>query len=139
MAALRIVGIALLVLGVLSLAYQGISYTKSEKVLEVGPITATKETKKTIPLPPILGGRRSRGRPYPSRGRRTPLKGGVPSPLCSFMELHRAAEHRQRKRQIESPFTNGSLKRNQDNSRLSHVNPPCSWNRVSRTHQTCFL
>jgi hypothetical protein len=30
--------------------------TKSEKVLEVGPITATKETMKTIPLPPVLGG-----------------------------------------------------------------------------------
>ncbi len=56
MAALRIAGIALLVLGILSLAYQGITYTKSEKVLEIGPITATKETKKTIPLPPVLGG-----------------------------------------------------------------------------------
>ena len=38
------------------LAYEGITYTKREKVLEVGPITATKETKETIPLPPILGG-----------------------------------------------------------------------------------
>jgi len=38
------------------LAYQGITYTKTEKVLEVGPITATKETKKTIPLPPVVGG-----------------------------------------------------------------------------------
>jgi hypothetical protein len=56
MASLRIVGIALLVLGILALAYQGITYTKTEKVLEVGPITATKETKKTIPLPPVLGG-----------------------------------------------------------------------------------
>ena len=56
MAALRIAGIALLVLGILSLAYQGITYTKSEKVLEIGPITATKETTKTIPLPPVLGG-----------------------------------------------------------------------------------
>ena len=56
MASLRIVGIALLVLGLLALAYQGITYTKTEKVLEVGPITATKETKKTIPLPPVLGG-----------------------------------------------------------------------------------
>jgi hypothetical protein len=55
-APLTIVGIALLVLGLISLAYQGITYTKSEKVLEIGPITATKETKKTIPLPPILGG-----------------------------------------------------------------------------------
>jgi hypothetical protein len=56
MASLRIVGIALLVLGILALAYQGITYTKTEKVLEVGPITATKETKKTIPLPPVVGG-----------------------------------------------------------------------------------
>ena len=55
-APLTIIGIALLVLGLISFAYQGITYTKSEKVLEIGPITATKETKKTIPLPPILGG-----------------------------------------------------------------------------------
>jgi len=53
---LRIFGTLLIVLGLVALAYQGITYTKSEKVLEVGPITATKETKKTIPLPPVLGG-----------------------------------------------------------------------------------
>ena len=53
---LQIIGIALLVLGLISLAYQGITYTKTEKVLEVGPFTATKEKKETIPLPPILGG-----------------------------------------------------------------------------------
>ncbi len=56
MTPLRIIGIALLVLGIISLAYQGITYTTSEKVLEIGPIKATKETTKTIPLPPILGG-----------------------------------------------------------------------------------
>ena len=49
-------GILLLVLGLVSFAYQGITYTKSEKILEVGPITASKETKKTIPLSPLLGG-----------------------------------------------------------------------------------
>ena len=54
--ALTIFGVALLILGLISFAYQGITYTKKEKVLEVGPITATKETKKTIPLSPILGG-----------------------------------------------------------------------------------
>lgn len=53
---LTIIGIVLLVLGLISFAYQGITYTKSEKVLEVGPITATKETKKTIPLSPVVGG-----------------------------------------------------------------------------------
>ena len=52
---MRMIAIALIVLGMIALAYQGISYTKSEKVLEIGPITATKETTKTIPLPPILG------------------------------------------------------------------------------------
>jgi hypothetical protein len=56
MTPLRIIGIALLVLGLISLAYQGITYTTSEKVVDIGPIKATKETKKTIPLPPILGG-----------------------------------------------------------------------------------
>ena len=44
-----VIGIVLLVLGLISFAYQGITYTKSEKILEVGPITASKETKKTIP------------------------------------------------------------------------------------------
>jgi len=54
-APLMILGIALLVLGVIALAYQGLTYTTREKVLDIGPITATKETKKTIPLPPVLG------------------------------------------------------------------------------------
>ncbi len=48
-------GIVLVVLGVLALVYQGLSYTKREKVFELGPISATKETKKTIPLPPVVG------------------------------------------------------------------------------------
>jgi len=53
---IRVLAIVLMVVGLVGLAYEGITYTKREKVLEVGPITATKETKKTIPLPPILGG-----------------------------------------------------------------------------------
>jgi uncharacterized membrane protein len=56
MKAATLIGILLIVLGVLALAYQGITYTKREKVLDVGPIEATKETRKTIPLPPVLGG-----------------------------------------------------------------------------------
>jgi hypothetical protein len=52
---LALTGILLIVLGLVTLIYQGISYTKHEKFLEVGPIEATKETQKTIPLPPILG------------------------------------------------------------------------------------
>jgi len=56
MQAMRVLAVVLIVLGLVALAYQGITYTQTEKVLEVGPITATKDTKKTIPLPPILGG-----------------------------------------------------------------------------------
>ena len=52
---IAIVGIVLIVVGVIALAYQGFTYTTREKVLEVGPITATKETKRTIPLPPVVG------------------------------------------------------------------------------------
>ena len=53
---LKVIGILLIILGVVAFAYQGITYTTREKVVEIGPITATKETKKTIPLPPVLGG-----------------------------------------------------------------------------------
>jgi hypothetical protein len=50
-----LVGIFLIILAVVAFSYQGITYTKREKVLDIGPIQATKETKETIPLPPILG------------------------------------------------------------------------------------
>ena len=53
---MKIAGIVLIVLGVVALAYGGISYTTREKVLDVGPIEATAERQKTIPLPPLLGG-----------------------------------------------------------------------------------
>jgi hypothetical protein len=53
---ISLVGILLVVLGALALAYQGITYTRHEKVLDVGPIHATKDTDERIPLPPILGG-----------------------------------------------------------------------------------
>jgi hypothetical protein len=49
------VGIFLIVLGVIAFSYQGITYTKREKVLDIGPIEATTEKQETIPLPPVLG------------------------------------------------------------------------------------
>ena len=52
---MKIVGLILIVLGVVALAYGGISYTRREKVLDIGPIEATAETRETIPLPPLLG------------------------------------------------------------------------------------
>ena len=51
----KTIGVILIVLGLVALAYQGISYTTREKVVDIGPIEASKETKQTIPLPPILG------------------------------------------------------------------------------------
>jgi hypothetical protein len=48
-------GVILMVLGVLALIYQGFSYTTQKKVLDVGPIQATKQEQHTVPLPPILG------------------------------------------------------------------------------------
>ncbi len=51
-----VVAIILVILGVVVLTYQGITYTTREKVLQLGPIEATKKTEKTIPLPPLLGG-----------------------------------------------------------------------------------
>lgn len=50
-----LVGILLIILAVVAFSYQGITYTKREKVLDIGPIQATTEKKETIPLPPILG------------------------------------------------------------------------------------
>lgn len=50
-----ILGAVLIVLGLAALAYQGITYTSREKVIDIGPLEATAERQKTIPLPPIMG------------------------------------------------------------------------------------
>ena len=51
-----LVGIILIVVGVLALVYQGVTYTTRENVFKLGPIEANKETRKTVPLPPVIGG-----------------------------------------------------------------------------------
>jgi uncharacterized membrane protein len=51
-----ILGIALIVLGVVAFAYQGINYTTRENVIDLGPLQATVDKKETIPLPPLVGG-----------------------------------------------------------------------------------
>ncbi len=51
-----LIGIVLIIFGVAALVFQGITYTTHEKVLQIGPLEASKKTEKTIPLPPILGG-----------------------------------------------------------------------------------
>jgi hypothetical protein len=49
-------GILLVTLGALALVYQGFTYTRQEKVLDVGPIDATAERHERVSIPPILGG-----------------------------------------------------------------------------------
>ena len=52
---LSIAGIVLIALGLAALAYQGFTYTTRETVIDIGPIQATAERQKTVPLPPIIG------------------------------------------------------------------------------------
>ncbi len=52
---MAIVGVLVIVLGLAALAYQGITYTTRETVLDVGPVHATAERQRTFPLPPVLG------------------------------------------------------------------------------------
>jgi hypothetical protein len=52
---ITLIGIVLVVLGLAALAYQGITYTTRETVIDIGPITATAERQRTFPLPPVLG------------------------------------------------------------------------------------
>lgn len=51
-----VIAIVLIAIGVVSLAYQGFTYTTREKIVDLGPIQATADKKHTVPLPPILGG-----------------------------------------------------------------------------------
>jgi len=53
---ITIIGVILIVLGVVALAYQGITYTTNEKVVDLGPLKVEAQREKTIPLPPVLGG-----------------------------------------------------------------------------------
>ena len=50
-----IVGIVLIILGLVALAYQGINYTTKDKVVDLGPLKVEAKHEKTIPLPPIVG------------------------------------------------------------------------------------
>jgi len=48
-------GVLLIVLGVIALAYQGITYTSRDTVVDIGPLHATAEREHTLPLSPLLG------------------------------------------------------------------------------------
>jgi hypothetical protein len=50
-----VIGILLILAGVASFAYHGITYTTREKVVDIGPVHMTAERTKTLPLPPVVG------------------------------------------------------------------------------------
>jgi len=52
---IAVFGVLLVVLGLVALIYQGITYTTRETVIDIGPLHATAEREKTVPLPPVLG------------------------------------------------------------------------------------
>lgn len=52
---MKSIGIVLIVLGLLALIYQGVTYTQRETVIDIGPIHATADQEKNLPLPPIVG------------------------------------------------------------------------------------
>jgi uncharacterized membrane protein YidH (DUF202 family) len=52
---MKLVGILLIVFGIVALAVGGINYTRREKVLDLGPVEATAERHRSIPLPPVVG------------------------------------------------------------------------------------
>jgi uncharacterized membrane protein YidH (DUF202 family) len=52
----KIVGAFLIALGLVGLIYGGVSWTRREKVVDLGPLQVTREHEKSLPVPPILGG-----------------------------------------------------------------------------------
>jgi len=52
---MTIVGMTLIALGLAALVYQGITYTSRETVLDIGPLHATADGQRTLPLSPVLG------------------------------------------------------------------------------------
>ncbi len=53
---MKAIGIVLIVLGLLGLVYQGITYTTREKIIDIGPIEASADVEKTRSIPPIASG-----------------------------------------------------------------------------------
>jgi hypothetical protein len=52
---MSVAGVVLIALGTVALVYQGITYTSRETVIDIGPLHATADREKTLPLPPVLG------------------------------------------------------------------------------------
>lgn len=53
---MKLIAIVLIVLGVIGLIAGGVSWTKKDKVVDLGPVEVTRTEHKSIPLPPVVGG-----------------------------------------------------------------------------------
>lgn len=51
-----LIGAVLIVIGLIGLIWGGISYTREEKIVDIGPIEATAKQRKTMPIGPVVGG-----------------------------------------------------------------------------------
>ena len=53
---MKLIGIGLVILGIVGLAYGGLTWTTKEKVVDLGPLQVTHDKTQSLPLPPIAGG-----------------------------------------------------------------------------------
>lgn len=53
---MRVLGIALVILGLAGLIYGGVSWTRKDKVVDMGPVEITADKRESLPLPPLVGG-----------------------------------------------------------------------------------
>jgi hypothetical protein len=53
---MKLIAIVLILVGILAVGYQGFTFITREKVVDLGPVEVTKEHKKTVFLPPVVGG-----------------------------------------------------------------------------------
>jgi len=52
---MKIAGIALIILGILALVYQGFTYTETKQDAQIGYLKIQHNETETVPLPPIIG------------------------------------------------------------------------------------
>lgn len=51
---MKLIGIVLIVIGIVGFIYGGISWTRDETVLDVGPVEIEAERRESIPLTPVV-------------------------------------------------------------------------------------
>ena len=48
--------VVLIIVGIIGLAYGGVTWTRHEKVVDLGPVEVTHEKHQSLPVPPVVGG-----------------------------------------------------------------------------------